>query len=67
MLHKINTNEVAARLLEDLARAQPDISEVRVKNLSQGEQAVEIDFEARGSFSALVGLQTGKNLIQIQI
>lgn len=64
---KVPRNEVAARLLEDLARAQPDISEVRVKNLSQGEQAVEIEFQARGSFSALVGLQTGKNLIQIQV
>jgi len=60
-------NEVAAGLLADLARSQPDIREVRVPNLSQGESAVEIDFEARGAFSALVGLKTGENLIQIQV
>ena len=64
---KIPRNEIAAGLLDDLARAQPDIHEVRVQNLSQDEGAVEIDFEARGSFSALVGLRTGENLIRIQV
>ena len=64
---EIPRNEIAAGLLDDLARAQPDIHEVRVQNLSQDEGAVEIDFEARGSFSALVGLRTGENLIRIQV
>lgn len=60
-------NEVAARLLRELALSQPDVREVHVKNLTQGEPAVEVDFEARGRFSALVGLQTGENLIEIKV
>ena len=64
---KIPHNEIAAALLDDLARAQPDIREVRVQNLSQDEDAVEIEFEPRGTFSALVGLRTGENLIRIQV
>ena len=60
-------NEIAAGLLDDLARAQPDIKEVQVENLTSGKDGLEIDFETGGRFSALVGLKTGENIIRVTV
>ena len=60
-------NEVAARLLEELALAQPAVQELQVQNLTQGHSALEVDFEERGRFSALVALKTGENLVRITV
>lgn len=60
-------NEVAARLLEAMTLAQPEVREVHVQNLTEGEPALEVTFETRGRFSALVGLRTGENLIRVTV
>ena len=47
--------------------AQPAVREVHVQNLTEDEPALEVIFESRGGFSALVGLRTGENLIRVTV
>ena len=65
--HLVPRNEVAARLLEAMTLAQPEVREVHVQNLTEDEPALEVIFESRGDFSALVGLRTGENLIRVTV
>ena len=60
-------NETAARLLEVMTLSQPEVREVHVQNLTENEPAMEVIFEPRGRFSALVGLRTGENLIRVTV
>lgn len=60
-------NEVAARLLDELALSQPSVKAIQIQNLTQGESALEVDYQDRGRFSALVGLKAGENLIRIHV
>jgi hypothetical protein len=60
-------SELAALLLERERLATPTIRELRVENVSESVEALEVSFEPDGHFVAMVELREGENILRVSV